>query len=376
QRREMAVQPAREALDLMLEVHANDEAHPKVMESTLYYAQALAVVGDFEGATAFNRKASANAARVFGEESRIFGESLSATVPMEIEIGDLTAAIANARKAIAIYLKEGEPGSATHAGRVRKLGSALLAARSTREASEKLEEAVRFSVASQARLDALHARGSLGLALAYQGRFAEADRELRQTIDESGSMSARARHLAMRNFGTLLRLQGSHVDALDWLEKSNEASAIQSSHRGDHAHGLLEAGLTKLELGELDGAAELFTKAEALFQDVQGERVTPARADLWIGMARVQLHLGNSAAALSLSQRADLAWSHLNAESRWAGEAALWLGRAYLAEGRKAEGLEALKRADRVLARSPLPSDLRLRRLAQKRQFSKQKAFL
>ena len=82
-------------------------------------------------------------------------------------------------------------------------------------------------------------------------------------------------------------------------------------------------------------------------------------------MARVQLHLGNSAAALSLAQRADLAWSQLDAESRWAGEAALWLGRSYLALGRRTDGMEALRRAERVLAHSPLPSDVRLRRLAQ-----------
>ena len=94
---------------------------------------------------------------------------------MDIDIGDLKTAIANARRAIEIYFKEGKPGSATHAGRVRKLGSALLAARSSSEAAERLEEAVRLSVAAKSELDALHARGSFGLALAYLGRFDEAD---------------------------------------------------------------------------------------------------------------------------------------------------------------------------------------------------------
>ena len=107
----------------------------------------------------------------------------------------------------------------------------------------------------------------------------------------------------MRHLGTLLRLQGRYVDSLQWLEKSNAASAIQPSHRGDHAHGLLEAGLARLELGELDAAQHLFTRAETLFNDVQQERVTPARADLLVGMARVHLQRRDYARALQLLRR-------------------------------------------------------------------------
>jgi serine/threonine-protein kinase len=367
QRRELAVEPARQALDLLLEIHGNDAAHPKVIESTLYYAQALNVVGDFEGSAALWEKASANAARVFGDDSRIFGESLSGAVPLEIETGHLRVAIQNARLAIAIYLKEGEPGSATHAGRVRKLGSALLAARESREAAEQLERAVELSVASQSKLDALHARGSLGLALAHLGRFEEADRHLQQAIDESGPMSSRAQHLAKRNLGTSLRLQGRYAEALRWLDESIAASAIQPSHRVDQAHGLLEAGLAKLELGELEAAAERFTRAEAIFDEVHEERMTPARADLFVGIARLQWQRGDYAAALESARKADLAWRDFGPESRWAGEAALWLGRCSQAVGEDSEAAEAFVRAERALARSPIPADAELRQRVRER---------
>jgi len=202
------------------------------------------------------------------------------------------------------------------------------------------------------------------LALAYLGRFDEADRQLRQTVEESGRMSARANHLAMRNLGTLLRLQGRHVDALQWLEKSTAASAIQPSHRGDHAHGLLEAGLARLELGEIDAAQQLFTRAEALFNDVQKQRTTPARADLLVGMARVQLQRGDYKTALQSAQGADRFWRDFDPDNRSAGEAALWLGRCYRALGRNAEAAETLRRAERMLSRSPIPSDRKLRQLA------------
>ena len=50
QRREQAVEPARRSYTMFLDLHARDLAHPKVMESALYYGQALNVVGDFEDA--------------------------------------------------------------------------------------------------------------------------------------------------------------------------------------------------------------------------------------------------------------------------------------------------------------------------------------
>ena len=274
-------------------------------------------------------------------------------VPLEIEIGALAPAIDHARRAVEIYLKEGQPGSATHAGRVRKLGSALLAARTSGEAAARLEEAVRLSAGAKSQLDLLHARGSLGLALAQLGRFDEADRELQEAIAKSGS-SVRARHLATRNLGTLRRLQGRHAESLQLLEKATAESAIQRSHRGDHAHGLVEAGLTKLELGDVDGARDLFARAEVLFLDVQKQRMTPGRADLLVGKARVDLQRHDYDAALQSALSADAFWRETDPDSPWAGAAALWLGRCYEALGRKADAAGEFSRARRVLARSPL----------------------
>ena len=351
QRRELAVDPARQSFTMLLELYARDLTHPKVMESTLYYAQALNAVGDFEAAFELYGEALAKASRVFGDDSRLVGESLSALVPLEVEIGALQPAVAHARRALDIYLRDGQPGSGTHAGRVRKLGSALLAARASGEAAERLEEAVQLSVGAKSQLDVLHARGSLGLALAQLGRFDEADRELRQAIDQSGS-SARAHHLAMRNLGTLRRLQGRPGEALQWLEKATAESAVQRSHRGDLAHGLVETGLTKLELGDADAARTIFIRAEALFDDVQKERLTPARGDLLVGMARVQLHYRDYAAALRSAERADRFWRDFDPDNRSAGDAAFWLGRCYRALGRNADAGVALGRAQRLLARS------------------------
>ena len=171
----------------------------------------------------------------------------------------------------------------------------------------------------------------------------------------------------MRNLGTSLRLQGRSADSLEWFDKAMVAAAIHHNHRGDLAHGLLEAGLARLELGEVDTAEQLFTRAETLFSDVQKQRTTPARADLLVGMARIQLQRRDYADALPPLQKADLFWRDFNPDNRWAGAAALWLGRCYLAMGRTVEANEALNRAERTLSRSPVPSDTALLQLARRR---------
>jgi tetratricopeptide (TPR) repeat protein len=120
-------------------------------------------------------------------------------------------------------------------------------------------------------------------------------------------------------------------------------------------------------LGELDTAQHLFTRADALFSDVQQQRATPARADLLVGIARVHLQRRDYATALQCAQQADHFWRDSDPGSRWAGEAALWLGRVYVALGRNVDAVEALSRAERLLSRSPIPSDVTLLQLARER---------
>jgi serine/threonine-protein kinase len=357
ERRELAVQPARRALDILLELHARNLSHPAVIEAGQYYGQALNSAGRFDEASIAYRDATIRAASLFGENSRMFGEMLSASVPLEIEIGDLKSAIAHARRMVEIYLIEGERGSITHLGRTRLLGRALLDSRSSNEAAERLDEALRLAVAAKSTLQAIHARGSLGLALAYLGRFERADRELEQAIGTPGKVVTRGQHLAMRNLGTSLRLQGRYAEALIWLERGIAAASIQPSHRGDLAHGLLEAGLATLELDDTERAQGYFERAEMLFNEVQKQHTTPARADLLVGMARVDMHRRNYPEALRLLESADLFWRDFDPDNRWAGETALWLGRCYSALGREADGAEALSRAAKLLAASRIPTD-------------------
>ena len=83
-----------------------------------------------------------------------------------------------------------------------------------------------------------------------------------------------------------------------------------------------------------------------------------------VAIGRAHLDLGQHPAALAPLQRADAFWREFDADNRWAGEAALWLGRCYRALGREAEADESLRRAKTILSHSELPADAGLLRLA------------
>jgi len=82
---------------------------------------------------------------------------------------------------------------------------------------------------------------------------------------------------------------------------------------------------------------------------------TPERADLWVGLARVELHAGNAAAARTLAERADAFWRQWDPASPWAGEAAYWLGRTLEASGAGAAAGEPFRRAGQILGATTLP---------------------
>ncbi len=354
----LAVAPARQGLDILLANHNGDYAHSKLIDLAPYYANALIHVGDFDAASRLMRELVANAERVFGAESNLVGGLTMIAIPAELECGELDQAISLARRSLDIYLKEAQPETAVHAYRARILGQALAVARVGEEAVPMLEEAVRLSV----KAGAPHAgRTFLGIALAHAGRLDEADEQLRLAL-EGATPGSRAQMQTTRHRATLLRLQRKSSEALPWIEQSIAASATGRFQRGDHAVSLVELGLTWLELGDVSAARQSFVQATSILDELQPQRMTPARADLMIGMARVHLQAAEPAEALRAVQAADAYWGERGPDSRWAGEAALWLGRTHLALGQRAEGRAALARAAKLLASSSIPADVALMR--------------
>ena len=61
------------------------------------------------------------------------------------------------------------------------------------------------------------------------------------------------------------------------------------------------------------------------------------QADARVGIGRVQMRRSQPALALPLLEEADRFWRDFDPDNPGAGEAALWLGRAYRALGREVE---------------------------------------
>jgi hypothetical protein len=158
----------------------------------------------------------------------------------------------------------------------------------------------------------------------------------------------------------LLRLEGKSAEALPWIEQSITAAAKGRFQRGDHAMSLVELGLTRLDLGDVAVARQSFEQAASILDELQPQRMTPTRADLMIGMARIHLQASKPADALRALLPVDAYWRGRRPDSRWAGEAALWLGRAHAALGQSAEARAALARASTLLSRSTIPADVAL----------------
>jgi serine/threonine-protein kinase len=358
-----AVAPARQGLDMLLANHNGDYAHPKVIDLAPYYANALIHVGDFEAAAILMRELIGNAERVFGKQSTLVGGLSMLAIPAELERGELDAAISLAHRSLDIYLQVAQPETRVHAYRARILGQALAIARVGDEALQITEEAVRLS----GNAGEPHAgRTNLGLALAHAGRLDEADVQLRLAL-EGTKPGTRAHMQATRYIGTVLRLRQKSLEALPWLEQSVAQTAARGFNRGEHAPGIVELGLAQLELGDIAAAQQSFTQATVALAELQQERMTPTRADLMIGIARIQLQNSAPADALRALQAVDGYWRERRPDSRWAGESALWLGRCYFALDRQAEAQVALARAVRLLATSPLPADMALVKLARSR---------
>jgi serine/threonine protein kinase/tetratricopeptide (TPR) repeat protein len=331
ERKPQAVDSARQGLEILLANHQQDYGHPKLIDLAPYYANALIHMGEFDAAARLLRELIASAERVFGADSNLVAELASLAVPAEMESGNLDAAASLARRSRDIYLKVAAPDTAIHAYRTRLLSQVLAAARSA-EALPAAEDAVRVSVNAKAAPGA--GRGSLGLALLQAERLPEADEQLGLAL--AGAKPGTRQHLqANRYRAALLRASGKSSAALPLLDQVIELASADPFDRPEFAAGHVERGLALLDLGQFDAAQVSFGTAATALDALHGDRMTPLRADLFVGRARLSMQRGDAAAALPDLERADAYWRDRRPGSRWADEAAQWLGQARAAQGTK-----------------------------------------
>ena len=118
-------------------------------------------------------------------------------------------------------------------------------------------------------------------------------------------------------------------------------------------------GRALLADNELDRAEQVLSASLQAHQK-NHVRMTPSRAETLIAVAELHLRRGRVEQALLASAEADQFWQAYRPNSRYAGEAMLWHGRASLMAGQEAVGRLALQRGRTTLSKSPFPVDRQL----------------
>jgi eukaryotic-like serine/threonine-protein kinase len=349
-----ALEAARQALALSVEAHRDNPLHPSIIKARATYGDSLAFAGQVDEGIAQQEHALRDAVTVFGASSMSVGVYYQNLVSNQLKAGRVADALESSRKALEICESYFEPDSYTRFAAEKSYGLAVMAARKMDEVlpafSKAYETASRTLGPSDRFTRDLKARR--GLAFAFAGDIERARVELDEAIrQKQEAKDTYSPWIPLYYRGLVERFAGEFQKAVEIQKRGFDSSS--PTRRG---LGLLEIGLSQLELGRLDEASKSLAEARTLIAGLD-DRVDPDDADALVALGRLALAKHRPAEALPLLVEADAFWRELDPENRWAGEAALWLGRTYAALGRRTEAKSSLTRAKTILGRSRLPID-------------------
>ena len=365
QRTESALRTAERTHRLALETYQDDPQHPVIIDSRGSYARALAESGQLVRAVEMLNLAVEDASVVYGESSMVVGLLVQNLVDHQLQIGQITEGLAGSERALTILSEHLEPDSLSYIATINARGKALLVARQGGDAYEMLAQSYHGAkrIFGPLHRHAVSTQGRVAVALAYAGRLDDAARESRQAVEDLDRSGDESTYGPLWASGVVLQLMGRHREAGESHASALRRIDSDPAARLDRAQVLTGLGLAQLELGNFHDALQSFERALTLFK-MEQQRITPYHADALVGLGRVHMALGNPDTALALLEQADSFWREFDAQSRWAGAAALWLGQCYSIQRRNGPAKEAFARASSALSGSPIPADKNLLALA------------
>jgi len=363
---DLALEAAAYAHSETLKLHK--EGHPRVIDARGIYGRALGNAGRLREAREELEQAVSDAVALLGPDTTMVGYYAASLARYKLRLGDVPGALEDSQRSLRIMAQFAEADSFNYASPLQLYGESLLAGRRIAESLQTMNTSVETLVAvlGPDHEKALSARLARALALGYSGNLNDAERAVEGVLTDAGetaAISARASYV----LGVLGRLDGDYEGALA-LQQDALAGTDRPDPRAEHerVEVLAEIGLNDLELEENVSAKAALDEALALSAKLKSH-MDPVRAEVLVGLARIRLRDGSAREALSLLEQSDDFWVDFGPDNRWAGEAALWLGRAYAKLGRDVEASTALSRAERILSESAIPGDVELVKLARQR---------
>jgi tetratricopeptide (TPR) repeat protein len=300
------------------------------VNTELMYGSSLVQTGHVEEGIVHLESAARNAETIYGPSSDTGASIYSWLSIAQGKLGDLTPAITQERRALAFYEQRAVDDKSTLVAGVRMgLARLLLQARQSREA---IDECARISAPTLAQFPQndrhrTECQRIRGLALAYLGNFDDANAAILANVAErkSGEKAPLAESLAA--MGTLMGLQGMWQDGAQWYQQGLDVLAASTDDSPTRALILAGLGRALLELNHVDAAESRLREAHQMYARLF-KKMNPDWADTLVGLGRISLEQRNADEAVRMLTEADAFWRQFDSHSRWAGEAAYWLGQA------------------------------------------------
>jgi serine/threonine-protein kinase len=363
---EHAITETRRGLQFALAAHADLPAHPQIIRMREVYSRGLGNAGRYHEAIAQGDLVIAEGDMLFGRGNRLSAEARVTVAAQCRRVGQIRKSIAYSDDALQVFARTMERRSADIATALTGRGATMVAARQPAAALKDLTEAeATFTgLFGRGHWETITAAGNRAAALAYLGRFADAEKALAIGRDPEVTHSVPMWLPYLE--GVIKRLAGDYDAALRALARAEELVVPGPRADWDRVRILSERGLAELASRRPDEARRRLTEALQL-SDSLGIAPHPSYAEVLAGLGQVELRAGRPASALPWLERADGFWREFDPGNPAGGEAAYWLARCNVALGRGAEADRSFTRAERLLAASPLPMNRQLARSARAR---------
>ncbi len=261
--------------------------HPRTIEARLLYGRALGDAGKPAQGVEQLALAVGDAADAFGHESRKVGFYLLPLAALQIDAGDVQAAIRNSQAGVAIVARHSDPSSFRYANALFLRGTAWLAARRAKDALPDLDQAV---LTMEHVLPAGHpttrlVQSTRALALARAGRHRDARELLEPLVAAPPSPDDQSVAIALYALGVVERLSGDPASALRTGRQALNAIAGRGADIR-RMRVLTEIGLAYLDLADPAPAKAALEQALSLSENLQ-THAGPDRNDILSGLARI-----------------------------------------------------------------------------------------